>query len=220
VSVRALVSAEEAVSRIRDGDTIMVGGFGLVGAPLTLIDALVEASSARNLTVISNNVGEAGRGLGKLLRQGRIRKAIASYFTSNPEAVAAARDGEIEYELLPQGTFAEAIRAGGAGLGGFLTPVGAGTDLAAGKEHRDIGGVLHVLERPLRADAALVYAARADELGNLWYRRTARNFNPAMATAAAYCVAEAGEVVPIGGLEAENVHTPHLYVDALVARGG
>jgi 3-oxoacid CoA-transferase A subunit len=220
VSVRALVSAEQAVSRIRDGDTVMVGGFGLVGAPLTLIDALVEGSAARDLTVISNNVGEAGRGLGLLLRQGRIRKAIASYFTSNPEAVAAAQAGEIEYELLPQGTLAEAIRAGGAGLGGFLTPVGAGTDLAAGKEHRDIDGVPHVLERPLRADAALVYAARADELGNLWYRRTARNFNPAMATAAAYCAAEAGEVVPIGGIEAENVHTPHLYIDVLVARGG
>ncbi len=220
MTVRAPVSAEEAVSRIRDGDTVMVGGFGLVGAPLTLIDALVESSSARDLTVISNNVGEAGRGLGKLLRQGRIRKAIASYFTSNPEAVAAAQAGDLEYELLPQGTLAEAIRAGGAGLGGFLTPVGAGTELAAGKEHRDIDGVAHVLERPLRADAALVYAARADELGNLWYRRTARNFNPAMATAATYCAAEAGEILPVGAIEPEDVHTPHLYVDVLVARRG
>ena len=130
VTVRSLVTPEEAVSRIRDGDVIMVGGFGLVGAPLTLIDALVETSGARDLTIVSNNVGEAGRGLGKLLRQGRIRKAIASYFTSNPEAVAAAQAGELEYELLPQGTLAEAIRAGGAGLGGFYTPVGAGTDLA------------------------------------------------------------------------------------------
>ena len=185
VTVRALVTPEEAVARIRDGDVIMVGGFGLVGAPLTLIDALVETSTARDLTIVSNNVGEAGRGLGKLLRQGRIRKAIASYFTSNPEAVAAAQAGELEYELLPQGTLAEAIRAGGAGLGGFYTPVGAGTDLAAGKEERLIDGVPHVLERPLRADVALVYAARGDELGNLWYRRTARNFNTAMVTAAA-----------------------------------
>jgi acyl CoA:acetate/3-ketoacid CoA transferase alpha subunit len=188
VTVRASVSAEEAVSRIRDGDVVMVGGFGLGGAPLTLIDALVESSSARDLTVVSNNVGEAGRGLGKLLREGRIRKAIASYFTSNPEAVAAAQAGEIDYELLPQGTFAEAIRAAGAGLGGFYTPV--------------------------------VYAARADAHGNLWYRRTARNFNPAMATAATYCAAEAGEIVAIGQLEAENVHTPHLYVDALVPSHG
>jgi 3-oxoacid CoA-transferase A subunit len=220
VTVRASVSAEEAVSRIRDGDVVMVGGFGLVGAPLTLIDALVESSSARDLTVVSNNVGEAGRGLGKLLREGRIRKAIASYFTSNPEAVAAAQAGEIDYELLPQGTFAEAIRAAGAGLGGFYTPVGAGTELARGKEERDIDGVRHVLERPLRADVALVYAARADAHGNLWYRRTARNFNPAMATAATYCAAEAGEIVAIGQLEAENVHTPHLYVDALVPSHG
>lgn len=220
MTVRACVSPEEAVSRVRDGDVIMVGGFGLVGAPLALIDALVEATSVRDLTVISNNVGEAGRGLGKLLRQGRIRKAIASYFTSNPEAVAAAQAGELAYELLPQGTLAEAIRAGGAGLGGFFTPVGAGTELAAGKEEREIGGVVHVLERPLRADVALVYAARADEQGNLWYRRTARNFNPVMATAATWCAAEAGEVVPVGALEPECVHTPHLYVDALVARGG
>ncbi len=210
------VSPEEAVARVRTGDTVMVGGFGLVGAPLTLIDALVEASDAAELTIVSNNVGEAGRGLGLLLRQGRIRKAIASYFTSNPEAVAAVNAGELEYELLPQGTFAEAIRAGGAGIGGFYTPVGAGTLLAEGKEERLLGGVPHVLERPLRANVALVYAARADELGNLWYRRTARNFNPLMATAADLTVAEAGEILPVGGLEPESVVTPHLYVDLLV----
>ena len=220
VTVRGTVPPEEAVARIRDGDTVLVGGFGLVGAPLTLIDALVEQSSARDLTIVSNNVGEAGRGLGKLLRQGRIRKAIASFFTSNPEAVAAAQSGELQYELLPQGTLAEAIRAGGAGIGGFYTPVGAGTALAAGKEERLIDGVPHVLERPIKADVALVYAARADVWGNLWYRRTARNFNPAMATAAAFCAAETGEVVALGALAAEDVHTPHLYVDALVARGG
>jgi 3-oxoacid CoA-transferase A subunit len=160
-----------------------------------------------------------------LIENRRVAKATLSFTAStrasNRTALEEQNDaGEIIAELLPQGTLAEAIRAGGAGLGGFLTPVGAGTDLAAGKEHRDIDGVLHVLERPLRADAALVYAARADELGNLWYRRTARNFNPAMATAVAYCAAEAGEIVPVGGLEPEDVHTPHLYVDALVARDG
>jgi 3-oxoacid CoA-transferase A subunit len=219
MTARGVVSAEEAVSRIRTGDTIMVGGFGLVGAPLTLIDALVEASEARDLTIVSNNVGEAGRGLGLLLRQGRIRKAIASYFTSNPEAVAAVNAGELEHELLPQGTLAEAIRAGGAGLGGFYTPVAAGTLLAEGKEEREIDGVPHVLERPLRADAALVYAARADALGNLWYRRTARNFNPLMATAATLVVAEAGEIGSVGSLEPESVVTPHLYVDLLVQGG-
>ncbi len=211
-----LTSPEQAVARIRTGDTVMVGGFGLVGAPLTLIDALVERSDATDLTIVSNNIGEPGRGLGKLLRQGRIRRGISSYFTSNPEAVAAVNEGRIEATLVPQGTFAEAIRAGGAGIAGFYTPVGAGTLLAEGKEERDFDGVPHVLERPLRADVALVYAARADVLGNLWYRRTARNFNPLMATAATLTIAEAGEVVPVGGLEAESIATPHLYVDHLV----
>jgi 3-oxoacid CoA-transferase A subunit len=218
MTVQGTISADEAVSHIRSGDTIMVGGFGLVGAPLTLIDALAEHSEATDLTVVSNNIGEPGKGLGKLLRQGRIRRGISSFFTSNPEAVAAANAGDIEATLLPQGTFAEAIRAGGAGIGGFFTPVGAGTLLAAGKEEREIDGVSHVLESPLRADVSLVYAARADELGNLWYRHTARNFNPLMATAATITIAEAGEIVRVGGLEPESIATPHLYVDHLVAR--
>lgn len=218
MTTRGPIGAEEAVAHIRSGDTVMVGGFGLVGAPLTLIDALVDRSEATDLTIVSNNIGEPGRGLGKLLRQGRIRRGISSYFTSNPEAVAAVNAGEIEATLLPQGTFAEAIRAGGAGIGGFFTPVGAGTLLAEGKEEREIDGVLHVLERSIRADVALVYAARADELGNLWYRHTARNFNPLMATAARVTVAEAGEIVPVGGLDPESIATPHLYVDHLVAR--
>ena len=217
MTVRGTIGAEEAVSRIRSGDTIMVGGFGLVGAPLTLIDALAEHSEATGLTVVSNNIGEPGKGLGKLLRQGRIRRGISSFFTSNPEAVAAANAGEIEATLVPQGTFAEAIRAGGAGIGGFFTPVGAGTLLAEGKEEREIDGVPHVLEDPIRADVSLVYAARADELGNLWYRHTARNFNPLMATAARITIAEAGEIVRIGELDPESIATPHLYVDHLVA---
>ncbi len=214
----ALTSAEEAVAHVNSGDTVRVGGFGLVGAPLGLIDALVEHSDATDLTVVSNNIGEPGRGLGKLLRQGRIRRGISSYFTSNPEAVAAVNAGEIEATLLPQGTFAEAIRAGGAGIGGFLTPVGAGTLLAEGKEQRMVGGVPHVLEPPLRADVALVYAARADRLGNLWYRHTARNFNPLMATAARVTIAEAGEILDVGELDPESIHTPHLYVDVLGER--
>jgi len=207
---------EEAVSVIRSGDTVMVGGFGLVGAPLTLIDALVDSSDADELTIVSNNIGEPGRGLGKLLRQGRIARGISSFFTSNPEAVAAVNGGEMEATLVPQGTFAEAIRAAGAGIGGFLTPVGAGTVLAEGKEEHVVDGVPHVLERPIHADVALVHAARGDELGNLWYRRTARNFNPLMATAARVTIAEVGEVVAAGVLEAESIHTPHLYVDELV----
>ncbi len=218
VTAQGVISAEEAVAHVRSGDTVMVGGFGLVGAPLTLIDALVEHSDATNLTIISNNIGEPGRGLGKLLRQGRIRRGISSYFTSNPEAVAAVNEGRMEATLVPQGTFAEAIRAGGAGIGGFFTPVAAGTLLAEGKEERLIDGVRHVFEEPIRADVSLVYAARADALGNLWYRSTARNFNPLMASAATLTIAEAGEVVPVGSLEPESVVTPHLYVDHLVER--
>ena len=149
-------------------------------------------------------------------RQGRIRRGISSYFTSNPEAVAAVNAGEIHATLVPQGTFAEAIRAAGAGIAGFLTPVGAGTPLAEGKEEHVVDGVPHVLERPIHADVALVYAARGDELGNLWYRRTARNFNPLMATAARVTIAEVGEIVSAGELEPEAIHTPHLYVDELV----
>jgi 3-oxoacid CoA-transferase A subunit len=217
MTVTPRTTAAEAVRQIRSGDTVMVGGFGLVGAPLALIDALVEDSEATDLTIVSNNIGEPGRGLGKLLRQGRIRRGISSYFTSNPEAVAAVNEGRIEATLVPQGTFAEAIRAGGAGIGGFYTPVGARTLLAEGKEERTIDGVPHVLEQPIRADVALVYAARADELGNLCYRRTARNFNPLMATAARITIAEAGEIVPVGGLDPESIVTPHLYVDLLVA---
>jgi 3-oxoacid CoA-transferase A subunit len=218
MTVSGITSAEEAVRHVRTGDTIMVGGFGLVGAPLTLIDALVELSDASDLTIISNNIGEPGRGLGKLLRQGRIRRGISSYFTSNPEAVAAVNSGEIQATLLPQGTFAEAIRAGGAGIAAFFTPVGAGTQLAEGKEERVIDGVPYVLEPAIRADVALVFAARADTLGNLWYRRTARNFNPLMATAARVTIAEASEVVPVGGIEPESVMTPHLYIDELVVQ--
>ena len=210
------VEPAEAVAAICSGDTVMVGGFGLVGAPLTLLDALAETSDADELTIVSNNIGEPGRGLGKLLRQGRIKRGISSYFTSNPEAVAAVNAAEIEATLVPQGTFAEAIRAAGAGIAGFLTPVGAGTPLAEGKQEHVVDGVSYVLERPIHADVALVYAARSDELGNLWYRRTARNFNPLMATAARVTIAEVGELVSIGELEPESVHTPHLYVDELV----
>jgi 3-oxoacid CoA-transferase A subunit len=219
MTATGLITPEEAVWHVRSGDTVMVGGFGLVGAPLALIGALVEHSDATDLTVISNNIGEPDRGLGKLLRQGRIRRGISSYFTSNPEAVAAVNEGRIEATLVPQGTFAEAIRAGGAGIAGFYTRVGVGTVLAEGKEERLIDGVPHVLESPLRADVALVFAARGDTLGNLWYRRTAQNFNPVMATAARIVIAEVGEIVAVGGIDPESIVTPHLYVDYLVAGG-
>ena len=218
MTATGLTSPEEAVRHVKSGDTVMVGGFGLVGAPLTLIDALADLSDATDLTVVSNNIGEPGRGLGKLLRQGRIRRGISSFFTSNPEAVAAANAGELEATLLPQGTFAEAIRAGGAGIAGFYTPVGAGTLLAEGKEERIIGGVPHVLEEPIRADVALVYAARADSLGNLWYRHTARNFNPLMAMAAGIVLAEAQNIVPVGVIPPDAVMTPAVLVNHLISQ--
>ena len=208
-------SALAALDGLQDGMTIMVGGFGLVGAPLTLIDALCE-HGAGDLTIISNNLGEpGGKGLSRLLGLGRIRRAIGSYFTSNPEVVAAVERGNLSVTLLPQGTLAEAIRAGGAGLGGFFTPVGAGTLLAEGKEQREIGGRLHVLEAPLTADFALVRARSADTYGNLHYARTQQNFNPAMASAARVTVAEVDEVVPVGALDPEAVHTPHVFVSRL-----
>lgn len=210
-----VMTAEEALQHVRDGATLMVGGFGLVGAPLHLLEQL-ERRNAGNLTVISNNLGEPGQGLGRLLLQGRIRKAIGSFFTSNPDVVAAHARGELEVQLVPQGTLAEAIRAGGAGLGGFYTPASAGTLVAEGKEIRQFDGIDYVLERPLRADVALIKAYKADELGNLIYYKTARNFNPAMATAANWVIAQVEEIVPTGTLDPEAIATPHLFVDAIV----
>jgi 3-oxoacid CoA-transferase A subunit len=211
-----LVTPEEAIRRtVTDGAAIMVGGFGLVGKPLTLVSAL-NASPFTGLTIISNNLGEPGKYLGSTLRLGKVRRAIGSYFTSNPDVARAHAEGRIEVALLPQGTFAEAIRAGGAGLGGFFTPTGAGTLLAEGKEVRVIGGRPHLFQEPITADVALVRAHRADRLGNLVYEKTARNFNPLMATAARKVVAEVDEIVEVGELDPEQVATPHLFVDLLV----
>jgi len=212
-----LIGAEEAIGlAVKDGMTLMVGGFGLVGAPLTMIRAL-NASGSKHLTIISNNLGEPGKGLGETLRLGKVRRAIGSFFTSNPEVAEARARGEIEVTLMPQGTMSEAIRAGGAGLGGFFTPTGVGTLLAEGKEVREIGGKMYLLQEPLRADVALVRAHKADRLGNLVYYKTARNFNPMMATAADVVIAEVDEVVEVGHLDPETIATPHLFVDYLVA---
>ena len=208
----------EAVAGIKDGAVIMVGGFGLVGCPLALVEALCE-TGARDLTIISNNLGEPGRGLGRLLHDGKVRRAIGSFFTSNPDAVRYYREKKLEIELLPQGTFSEAIRAGGAGIGGFYTPTAVGTELAAGKETRRIGSRDYLLELALRADFALVKAHRADRLGNLTYYKTARNFNPIMATAADRVIAEVDEIVEVGGLSPEEIVTPYLYIDMLVLGG-
>ena len=216
----SVCSPAEALAHVQPGDTVMVGGFGLVGQPLTLVAALLEADGARDLTIVSNNLGEPGRGLGRLLPARRVKKAIGSYFTSNREVVEAHLDGEIEVELLPQGTLAESIRAGGAGIGAFYVRTGAGTLLAEGREERVIDGERYLLQFPLRADVALIRAAKADRLGNLAYARTARNFNPDMATAAKIVIAEVDEIVEVGELPPEEVVTPHLFVDHLVRSEG
>jgi 3-oxoacid CoA-transferase A subunit len=213
------IAAAQAAALVSRGDTVMVGGFGLVGKPLGLVNALLDNPAATELTVISNNLGEPGRGLGLLLLEGRIRKAIGSFFTSNPDAVAAHANGTLEVELTPQGTLAEAIRAGGAGVGAFYIQTGVGTKIAEGREVREIGGVRYLLWHALHADVALIRARRADALGNLVYEKTARNFNPDMATAASLVIAEVDEIVPVGALDPEAIVTPHLLVDHLVLCG-
>ena len=209
------ISANEAAALVRSGDVLIVGGFGMTGSPVHVLHALAETAT-RDLTYVGNNVGEPGLGGGRLLRNGQIRKTIGSYFTSNPEVVQAALTGEIEVELLPQGTLAEAIRAGGAGLGGFFTPAGAGTRLAEGKESRVIDGQEMIFAPPIRGDVALVRAWKADRAGNLVYRMTENNFNQGAAAAANLVIAEAEQVVPVGELDPNTVHTPGCFVDYLV----
>ena len=209
------LTVAEAAALVPDGTTIMLGGFGMTGNPVHLVHALAERD-VKNLTIISNNVGEPGLSGGRLLRNGQIARAIGSYFTSNPEAVRAVQAKQITVELLPQGTLAEAIRAGGAGLGGFYTPTSAGTALAEGRETKLLNGVEHVFIPALRADVALIRAYRADTAGNLVYRMTERNFNPMMATAADLVIAEVEEIVPVGALSPDEIVTPAIFVDYLV----
>ncbi|MFQ5922313.1 MAG: 3-oxoacid CoA-transferase [Anaerolineales bacterium] len=209
------ITPEQAASLVPDGATLMVGGFGMTGNPVHLLHALAE-SSTKNLIYIGNNVGESNLGGGRLLNRGQIKKAIGSFFTSNPEAVEAAQEGRIEVELLPQGSLAEAIRAGGAGIGGFYTSTAVGTVLGQGTETKVIDGRTYVFVSAMRADVAFIHAWKADTAGNLVYRMTERNFNKAMATAADLVIAEADDIVPIGELDPEHVHTPGNYVDYLV----
>ena len=210
-----LISVREAARKVKSGDVLVVGGFGMTGTPIHLLDAIAE-TDVGDLTMIANNIGEPGLGGGRMLRNGQIRKAVGSYFTSNREAVEAYQSGRIDIELLPQGSMAEAIRAGGAGIGGFYTPTSAGTPLAEGRDTRIIDGVEHVFQRALTADVALIRAWQADTVGNLVYRRTENNFNQAAATAARLVIAEAESVVPVGELEPERIHTPGCFVDYLV----
>ena len=208
---KVLPSAEKAVEQIPDGATIMMGGFGLCGIPENLIKAL-HARGTRHLTVISNNAGVDEFGAGMLLKARQIRKVIGTYVGENKEFERQALAGEIEVELVPQGTFSERIRAGGAGIGGFFTPTGYGTIIAEGKETREIDGRHYVLEMPLRADFAFVKAWRGDRVGNLVYRKTARNFNPIMATAARVTIAEVEHLVEPGELEPDAIVTPGVFV--------
>jgi 3-oxoacid CoA-transferase subunit A len=208
---KVVASADEAVADIRDGATIMVSGFGLCGNPENLIAAL-HRKGVKDLTLISNNCGTTELGLGVLLQARQIRKIVASYVGENKEFERQYLSGEIEVELVPQGTLAERIRAGGAGVGGFYTPTGVGTKVAEGKETRVIAGRPYLLELPLLADFALVYAWKADAWGNLVYRETTRNFGPMMCAAAKVTIAEAPEVVAAGALDPDRIHTPGIYV--------
>jgi 3-oxoacid CoA-transferase subunit A len=216
---KVVASAADAVAQIPDGATLMVGGFGLCGIPEDLIRAL-HARGTRDLTIISNNAGVDEHGLGILLKTRQIRKMISSYVGENREFERQFLQHELEVELVPQGTFAERIRAGGAGIGGFFTPTGYGTIVADGKETREIGGRHYVFEMPLLADFAFVKAHKGDRLGNLIYRRTARNFNPMMATAARVTIAEVEHLVEPGALDPDAVVTPGIFVRHVVQATG
>lgn len=210
----------EAVAGIPNGATVMIGGFGRAGQPVELIDALIE-QGASDLTIVNNNAGNGEVGLAALLAKRRVRKIICSFPRQSDSWVfdGLYREGAIELELVPQGNLAERIRAAGAGIGAFYTPTGVGTDLAVGKEHRDIDGRSYVLEYPIVADYALISARKADRWGNLVYRETARNFGPIMAAAANTTIAQADEVVSLGDLDPETVVTPGIFVDRVVAVG-
>ncbi|MEM7332449.1 MAG: 3-oxoacid CoA-transferase [Chloroflexota bacterium] len=210
-----IISAQEAAELVKSGDTMLVGGFGMTGNPTHILHALAK-TAVSNLTYVANNVGEPGLGGGRLLRNGQIKKAIGSFFTSNPEAVAAAQSGEIEFELLPQGSLSEAMRAGGAGIGGFYTPTAHGTVIAESKDNRIINGKPYVFQEAIRGNVALIRAWWADTAGNLVYRMTEQNFNRAMATAADLVIVEAENIVPVGELDPNSIHTPGCYVDYLV----
>jgi 3-oxoacid CoA-transferase subunit A len=208
---KVVPSADDAVARIPDGAVIMMGGFGLCGIPENLIAAL-KARGTKNLTVISNNAGVDDFGIGVLLRARQVRKMVSTYVGENKEFERQFLAGELEVELVPQGTFSERIRAGGAGIAGFFTPTGYGTLVAEGKETRVIGGRPCVLEAPLHADFAFVKAWKGDRDGNLVYRRTARNFNPVMATAADVTIAEVEQLLAPGEIDPDHVVTPGIFV--------
>jgi len=210
-------TAAGAVAAVEDGATVLIGGFGMAGMPVELIDALIE-HGAGDLTIVSNNAGNGDTGLAALLAAGRVRKVICSFPRQSDSWVfdGLYRAGRIELEVVPQGNLAERMRAAGAGIGAFYSPTAAGTPLADGKETRVIDGREYLLEYPIHGDVALIKAHRADRMGNLVYRKTARNFGPVMATAARVTIAQVGSIVDAGDLDPEAVVTPSIYVDRLV----
>lgn len=212
---KPVITPQEAARMVQEGQTLLVGGFGINGHPIGIMNALVDTGTGK-LTYIANNVGEVGIGGGKLLRGGQIKKAIGSYFTSNPESVKAYQEGRLDVQVIPQGTLAEALRAGGAGIPAFYTPTAAGTVIAEHQESREFNGQPHVLVESLTGDIALIRAWRADKAGNLQYRMTEQNFNHACAMAGKTVIAEVEELVDIGEIPAEFIHTPGIFVDYLV----
>ncbi|NIY69264.1 3-oxoacid CoA-transferase subunit A [Streptomyces malaysiensis] len=220
MSTQLCVDAGEAVAGIQDGSTVLIGGFGMAGMPVALIDALLR-QGADNLTVVSNNAGNGDTGLAALLAAGRVRKVICSFPRQADSWVfdELYRAGKVELEVVPQGSLAERIRAAGAGIGAFFCPTAVGTLLSEGKETREIAGRTYVLEYPIKGDVALISAHRADRMGNLVYRKTARNFGPVMATAATTVIAQVREVVETGEIDPETVVTPSIYVDRVVQEG-
>jgi len=216
--IKPVMSADEAVKNIKAGMSIMIGGFNFGGVPYTLVEAL-EKAGTKNLTLISNDTSYANVGHGRLVAAGQVKKVIATHIGINKKTGEQYNAGTLDLELIPQGTFVERIRAGGFGLGGFLTPTGVGTKVEDGKQILEINGRKYLLELPLRANVALIRAYKADRMGNLTYFGTNRNFNPVMATAADLVIAEVDSVVKIGELDPNNIVTPGILVDILVVKG-
>lgn len=210
-----LISIDEAISKIEDGMTVMIGGFLATGTPEKLVDALV-AKGVKNLTIISNDTGFVDKGVGKLIVNKQVKKVIASHIGTNKETGNQMHSNELEVELVPQGTLAERIRCGGAGLGGFLTPTGIGTIVQDGKEIITVDEKNYILEKPLHANIALIFGSDVDKKGNIYYHQSTRNFNPLMATAADIVIAEAENFLDVGEMNPNHVMTPHIFIDYIV----
>ncbi|MBE0450361.1 MAG: CoA transferase subunit A [Clostridia bacterium] len=213
--MKKIITMEEAVSHIKDGMTIMIGGFLACGTPHKIVDALIE-SGVKDLTIIANDTSFVDRGIGKLIVSGQAKRVVVSHIGTNKETGRLMNEGKLDVELVPQGTLAEQVRAGGAGLGGVLTPIGVGTPVAEGKDHLIIDGKTYLLEKALRADVALIYGSKVDEKGNVYYNEATRNFNPLMAMAAETVIVEAQEIVKTGAIDPHMVITPGLFIKYVV----